>query len=235
MGAHHCTAPPRGVEGSPWPWASRPDSQPWLPHPDGHWWPRVPCPAGQVATAELPLRMWSRDGAWGGEAQRCAMRLSLQINAGTESSVFIGFTPDGLYKEQADSAAGAGARTRHRRLPRQLPRSTAQPGRAGLYQTPLANAATLPARPCLCPCCRHGPGLQTSQHPQQAPAQVCAGMDSPQWCGQRTQHGLSLRREQHSPNVCSAATTETSLSSCPAVNKTFPFLLLLYIAVTPLS
>lgn len=228
-GAHHCTAALRGVEGSPWLWASSLGGQPW---------PRVPCPAGWVAMAELPLGTWSRDSAQGGKEKRHAMRLSSLTNAGTESSVFIGFTLNGLYKEQADSAAHADARTHRCRLPQQLsrhPRSIAQPRRAGLYQTPSANAAVLPARLCLHPCCRWDPGLRPCQHPQQSPARVCAGTDIPRQCGRRTRRSPSLRGEQHSPNICSAVTTETSLSSRPAVNRTFPFLSLLYIAVIPLN
>lgn len=45
------------------------------------------------------------------EVKRRTMRLGSLTNAGTESSVFIGFVQKGLYKEQADSAAHTDAHT----------------------------------------------------------------------------------------------------------------------------
>lgn len=69
VGAPHRAAAPRGAEGSPW--ASRPDGQLWL---------RVPCPAGGVAVAELPLDAWGRDR----RAEMCSKAQLAGAGTGTQ-------------------------------------------------------------------------------------------------------------------------------------------------------
>lgn len=153
-GAHHCSAAPRDVEGSLWPW-----DHVWtvscghhiqvVSHGHG-------CPVLLVGWPSPSCNVEQGQGT-GRQREETCNKAQL-ANAGTECSVFIGgFTPNALYKEQADSAAHADARTYCCRLPRQLswhPGSIAQPCRARLYQTPLANAVVLPDRLCLRQCCR---------------------------------------------------------------------------------
>lgn len=215
-----------GAEDSPWPWAPHLGGHLWPPHPAGQPWPWVPCPAGRVATAELPLGTWSR------EAKRCAMRLRSLTNAGTESSVFIGVAPNCCTRNkltplhrQTHAPLAAGCPGSSPSIPAAERGCTKPLGQRRCAARQALPVPVLPVRP----------RLRPSQHPQRPPARVCAGTRIPRRCGQRTRRGPSLRGKQHSPNVCSAVTTEMSLSSHPAVNRTFPFLLLLYVAVIPLN
>lgn len=232
-GAHHCTAARRDVEGSLWPWdhvwtVSRGHHIQVVSHGHG-------CPVLLVGWPSPSCNVEQGQGMGGGGQREDTCNKVQLANAGTECSVFIGgFTPNGLYKEQADSAAHADACIYCCRLSWQLswhPGSIAQPCRARLYQTPLANAVVLPDKALPAPVLP----VRYQAVPQAAPTAITS------MCLRGHRHPLAVwakdpaQSEQHSPKICSAVMTETSLSSRPAVNRTFPFLLLLYIAVIPLN